>query len=189
MPDPVAWHREGERQPALTAEALSHWWALCHDCDHTASFSEPRVRMPAQPDEHGRMVDAGLLRAALDLAEHQDDTGHRRCVLWTGAAAERRGPTQAELGVCADHPAYVIPQWGGAWLSAAPGPDCVLVPRAFEYGHGRVLTRGYPVAVAAWQDPRHNAGQDITGQLVRNDDAQVCHPCLCVTRGPRVHSD
>lgn len=185
MSDAVTWHDRDDQQPPQN-ERPSHWWATCLDCTHVASFTGPRVRYADPLDS---IVDAGLLAAALDLAEHQGDSGHQRCVLWTGDAAAHRAPTAAELGVCAEHPAYVIPEWGGRWLATPNTRDCALMVRAFEveYGYGFVTKRGYPLAHAGHSDARHSPSREITASEVLTDDAQVCRPCVCLAHGVKVH--
>lgn len=167
----------------LPEPSVSHWWDICHDCAHRRSFTASWIQRPgAHP------LDAALLLAALDLAEHQADSGHRRCVLWTGAAAAQRGPHPAEVAVCAKHPAYVVPQLGAALVRGSAARECALVPRALVVadGGGVSSVRGYPVAVPAWLDPQH-ADEPITAWSVPRDHTRVCLPCACVTDGSGAH--
>lgn len=165
--------RRPGHQAAMLTESTSHWWAICCDCWRMTSFAEGRLSLD-EPEY--RVVDGALLLAALDLAEHQADSGHRRCVLWTGSMAHERPPDQYERAVCAGHPAYVIPRFGGRWHPAPPSAGCVLTARLFEVDG--TLMQAYPLAVPAWVDSRHgttrfHAGMDLT------DRAYVCTACAC----------
>jgi len=167
-------------------KSTSYWWSVCHDCPHRAAHQELRMA-PELPGAHA--LDGGLLLAALDLAEHHGETGHRRGVLWTGEQAQHRPPTEAELAVCPAHPAYVIPQLGGRWhwLPRLRQGECALRPRRFDlHGDGRTLTTGYPYPVPAWADPRHDAGDMHAGALA-DDVPHVCRLCPCLTDGTGVH--
>lgn len=178
----LIWSRRGKH-----AHGVSHWWSVCQDCEHRGAFDELHV---TKDELLGHQLDGALLLAALDLAEHQGDTGHRRGLLWTGEHAAERAPLPLELGVCAEHPAFYVPQLGGAWtwLPSLPPGACALVPRMFDmHGDGRTLVRGYPAAIPAWADPRH-AGGSITAGVPRSDHTQVCRWCSCVTDGSGAHS-
>lgn len=173
-------------RPEVDGPGMSYWWSVCHDCPRRRSFGESRL---GEPGAGGHVLDGALLLAALDLAEHQGATGHWRGLLWTGTAAAERGPEPAEMGVCAEHPAYVIPQLGGAWtwLPYLEPRDCALMSRTFDmHGDGLTFVRGYPVAIPAWMDSRH-ARKPITARARRDDHTQVCRPCVCMTHGPKVH--
>src|SRR5687767_4957673 len=133
MNESLVWARPDADEPAM-----SYWWSVCHDCPRRRSFGEFRM---GRGGPGGHVLDGALLLAALDLAEHQGGTGHWRGLLWTGTAAAEREPEDTELGVCAEHPAYVIPQLGGAW-TWMPNPEnrvCALQARTFDM-HGDRLT-------------------------------------------------